>query len=131
MGLAYIIDLEGGGLKPSHPIAGVGPGPSHPIIIPGVPDPLPGSPSHPIYITGDPSHPIAISPPGIWGGPPLYPDQGLPPGSPGVPTHPIDLPEPLPPPPPEIAHNVVVAVWNPTSETWAVRVGEVKPAPHA
>jgi hypothetical protein len=25
----------------------------------------------------------------IWGGPPLYPDQGLPGGSPGSPSHPI------------------------------------------
>jgi hypothetical protein len=55
--------------------------------------PMPGGPY--------PSHPIAPggSPPGIWGGPPLYPDQGLPgpqpPGPPGIwpspghPAHPI------------------------------------------
>lgn len=32
--------------------------------------------------------PMPGRPPGIWGGPPLYPDQGLPPGSPGSPAHP-------------------------------------------
>ena len=33
---------------------------------------------------GRPTHPIAPgSPPGIWGGPPLYPDQGLPGAPPG------------------------------------------------
>jgi len=44
--------------------------------------PMPGGPG--------PSHPIAPGgrPPGIWGGPPLYPDQGLP-GSQPHPSHPI------------------------------------------
>jgi hypothetical protein len=38
---------------------------------------------------GVPTHPIAPgTPPGIWGGPPLYPDQGLP-GSQPHPSHPI------------------------------------------
>jgi hypothetical protein len=49
--------------------------------------PMPGSP-------GAPSHPIAEPPPGIWGGPPLYPDIGGPgpqPG-PGHPSHPIYYP---------------------------------------
>jgi hypothetical protein len=73
-----------------------------------------------------PTHPIVTpptgKPPGIWGGPPLYPDQGLPgpqprpehpitlppyePGgppvqiwpSPGHPSHPIVIPPPPPPP---------------------------------
>ena len=41
------------------PDQGLPPFASHPIVIPGVPDPLPGSPSHPIYIPGGhPSHPI-------------------------------------------------------------------------
>jgi hypothetical protein len=40
----------------------------------------PGAPTHPIAPGGPPL--------GIWGGPPLYPDQGLPGQQPGV-SHPI------------------------------------------
>jgi hypothetical protein len=127
------------------------PQPSHPIVLPGVPDPYPGSPSHPIYITGNPSQPIYI-PPGYWGGSnphpdqglpgsQPHPDQGLPPNSggqpshpiaglpPGVPTHPITLPKPLPPPPDDIADKVVVAVWNPETDVWKVSVGDPQPKP--
>jgi hypothetical protein len=94
---------------PSHPISGVGE-PSHPIQppSPGTPThpiaPAPGFPSHPIegvywcivWIPGvgyryttiapglQPEHPIVTPPP--------YPDQGLPPGSPGAPAHPIAPP---------------------------------------
>ena len=91
-----------------------------------------------------PTHPIAPGgqPPGYWGGvAPPYPDQGLPGQPPGywggvappVPTHPWVPPagSEIPPPPPEIAHNVVVAVWSPTSQQWSVRIGEPTPAPHA
>ena len=108
--------------------------------------PPPGSP--PGYWGGvappTPTHPVAPGgqPPGYWGGvAPPYPDQGLPGQPPGywggvappTPTHPWVPPagESLPPPPPEIAHNVVVAVWSPTSEQWSVRIGEPPPAPHA
>ena len=85
--------------------------------LPGVPPgiwPSPGHPVHPIApggqppgiwpSSGHPAHPIAPGrPPGIWGGAPSYPDQGLPgvpPGiwpSPGVPAHPIYVP--INPPP--------------------------------
>ena len=47
-----------------------------------------------VYITGVvDAVTIEGQPPGIWGGPPLYPDQGLPPGRPpgiwgGAPTYP-------------------------------------------
>jgi hypothetical protein len=133
VGEIYNADLSVGG-GPIYPSA---PGsPSHPWV------PPPAYPSHPIqgvppgYWGGvAPPYPdqgLPGQPPGYWGGvAPPHPDQGLPGGQGGVPTHPIELPEPLPPPPPEIAHNVVVAVWNPTSEAWSVRVGEVKPTPHA
>jgi hypothetical protein len=40
---------------------------------------------------------------GIWGGPPLYPDQGLPPGSASSPSHPAH-PIYNPPSPPYPAH---------------------------
>jgi hypothetical protein len=115
--------------------------------------PPPGSPTHPWVPPSPPGywggvappvagHPIAPGgpPPGDWGGvAPPYPDQGLPPSgvgvwpSPGVPTHPWVPPvgQEIPPPPPEIAHNVVIAVWNPGSEQWTVRIGEPTPTPHA
>jgi hypothetical protein len=48
-----------------------------------------GGPIIPPSSPGHPAHPIAPgTPPGIWGGPPLYPDQGLPGGQPH-PSHPI------------------------------------------
>jgi hypothetical protein len=50
--------------------------------------PLASGGGAPVY----PAHPIAPgTPPGIWGGPPLYPDQGLP-QPPPAPTHPIVIP---------------------------------------
>ena len=63
---------------------------------------LPGEPPSIWPSPGHPAHPIAPTPPGIWGGgnvpmpsPPIY----LPPGSlgPGVPAHPIVIPTPPPP----------------------------------
>jgi hypothetical protein len=106
-----------GGVAPPYPDQG----------LPGVPPGYWGGVAPPAA-----THPIAPGgqPPGYWGGAaPPYPDQGLPGGQGGVPTQPIELPEPLPPPPPEIAHQIVVAVWNPAKETWSVRVGEPAPAP--
>jgi hypothetical protein len=87
--------------------------------------PSPGSPAHPWV-------PPGAVPPGYWGGvAPPYPDQGLPGLPPGMPTHPIELPEPLPPPPAEIADKYVAAVWNPTTDTWKVSVSDSAPAPSA
>ena len=78
VGEIYNADLSIGG-GPIYP----GGSPSHPWV-----PPSPGSPSHPIYNPAYPAHPIYNPPPGIWGGPPLYPDQGLP-GSQPHPSHPI------------------------------------------
>jgi hypothetical protein len=100
--LAMITLIDGNVPIPTPPIYYPPPG-----QLPGTP---PGYPSHPIYNPpypstgpGFPTHPIAP------GGPPPYPDQGLPggqphpshpivipPGSmgPGVPTHPIIIPQP-------------------------------------
>jgi hypothetical protein len=105
---------------PSQGLPGGGPGPSHPIVLPGAPPGSPGSPSHPIYITGNPSHPIYV---------PGYPDQGLPGGQGGVPTHPWVPPEgeTLPPPPDDIVNEYVVAVWNPTKAEWTVTIGGATP----
>jgi hypothetical protein len=122
--LALITPLSGG-----HPDQGLPPQPVYPDQgLPGQPPGIWPSPGHP-------AHPIAPGgrPPGIWGGPPSYPDQGLPPGgsvgvwpSPGVPTHPWVPPagEELPPPPEDIANSYVVAVWNPTKAEWSVSVAE-------
>jgi hypothetical protein len=111
---------------PAHPIVlppeSIGPGvPTHPIVLPP-----PASPSHPIVIPpgslgpGVPAHPIVLPPLGIWGGPPLYPDQGLP-GPQPRPEHPIALPpggQPIEPPtelPPPAGHEdeLVVMVYRP------------------
>jgi hypothetical protein len=163
--LALITPLGGGGSPseppaPSHPIAG-GPWPSHPIV-----NPPPGQPGQPPGYWGGvappwvdntlpgwqprPSHPIAPGgrPPGIWGGPPLYPDQGLPgpqptptppiflpPGTipdtkpehpiyipptiPGVPTHPIVLPPPGSGEKPDVLEN-----WD-AKTGWTAETGWV------
>jgi hypothetical protein len=68
-------------LTPSHPIQPVPPGSEVP---PGTIWPPVGGPSHPIAPGGGGGHPDQ----GLPGQPPR-PDQGLPPGSPGTPTHPI------------------------------------------
>jgi hypothetical protein len=136
----------------------LGDAPGH---IPGYPDQgLPGSPAYPDQglpgggyypdqgLPGRPPH-VGNRPPGSWGGnypstgpvrpgrpvDPSWgieegrPDQGLPPG----PAHPWVPPsgEELPPPPEEIAHQVVLAIWNPTSQIWTVKTAPpVQPAPH-
>jgi len=80
---------------------GVGGGPAEP---PPYPSQGPGFPTHPIAPGG--------KPPGIWGGPPLYPDQGLPgqppfpSQGPGFPTPPIYLPPVQPGGPP-------LVIWGP------------------
>jgi hypothetical protein len=114
--------LPGG--RPPH----VGGGP--PIFHPGHPEHgLPSSPGHPstgpVYPPGHPSAGLPIPPghPGNWvpgsgqyptGGPVIPPLGG--PAHPWVPPAGVELPEP----PAEIADNVVIAIWNPTTNTWAV-----------
>ena len=72
--------------EPAHPIQPVGPGPSHPIALP--PDKfwivagIPGYGWRYVCVQPQPGHPIVTPPP--------YPDQGLPPGSPDAPAHPMD-----------------------------------------
>jgi hypothetical protein len=85
--LAMIIPVGGG--APPRPDQGLpqpplgiwgptDPRPSHPIHIPGQPPGIWGGP--PLY----PDQGLPGKPPGIWGGPPLYPDQGLPGKPPGI-----------------------------------------------
>ena len=81
----------------------------------------PPHPSHPIAPGGrpvDPDYGIGIE----------HPDQGLPPelGPPVGPTHPWVPPsgEELPPPPEDIADQVVIAVWRPDDQAWKVVVAQ-------
>jgi hypothetical protein len=74
-------------------------------------------------------------PPVIWGGPPRYPDQGLPPipgmpdnGLPPVPGVPVHLPSPLPTPPGELANDLVIAVYKP-GHGWTVTSYDLTPVP--
>jgi hypothetical protein len=139
--LAYIMPVETGG--PVDPGFGVG--------SPGSPG-GPGGPGGGLGIWGGPfdpprpTHPIAPGgrPPGIWGGPPLYPDiggpgpqppTGVPPGIWGPPQMPPGFwgggmgpgvqPQPHPdhtlPKPPDPVEPPVEwkAVWHPT-EGWVV-----------
>ena len=148
VGEIYNADLSIGG-GPIYPPPGIWPSPGHPAhpIAPGTPPGIWGGPPAYPDIGGPgwqprPSHPIAPgSPPGIWGGPPLYPDQGLPGAPPGYwggvappyPTHPWVPPagQEIPPPPEEIADQVVMALWNPTAGTWTVKTAApVAPTPH-
>jgi hypothetical protein len=120
--------------SPGHPAHPIAPGGRPPGIWGGAPpypdQGLPGQPPGVWPSPGYPAHPIA---PGGWPG---RPDQGLPPVPgvwPGVPTHPWVPPagEELPPPPEEIASKVVVAVWRPEQQTWAIAVGQgPQPAPN-
>jgi hypothetical protein len=115
---------------PEHPIytPPAAPGvPSHPIVLP--PNSVGGTPEHPIYYPptvwppgGHTSHPIAPggSPPGIWGGAPPYPDNGLP-----VPPN-VWPPQPIAPLPPDLASQVVVAVHKP-GQDWVVKTYPVGP----
>jgi hypothetical protein len=86
------------------------------------------SPEYPSTGPVRPGRPVDPS----WGieeGGPARPDQGLPPG----PAHPWVPPsgEELPPPPEDIAHEVVLAIWNPNTQAWTVKTAPpVHPAPH-
>jgi putative membrane protein len=124
----------------------IGGGPIYPPVQPPGIWPSPGHPAHPIAPGGQPpgywggvappypDQGLPGAPPGYWGGvAPPYPDQGLPGAQPGVPAHPWVPPagEELPPPPEEIASQVVVALWSPNSQTWTVKTAPpVQPAPH-
>jgi hypothetical protein len=121
----------GGGNYPDQGLPGFGGRPPHP----GQGLPGGGRPIDPGFGWGGgerPGHPIA---PG--GGRPVDPgygvgeagpDQGLPPelGPPIGPSHPWQPPEgeTLPPPPEEIADQVVVAVWRPDEQQWKVAVAD-------
>jgi hypothetical protein len=136
--------LPGGGYYPDQGLPGGGEYPDQG---------LPGSPAYPDQ--GLPGRPPYVSnrPPGSWGRPeypshgpvrpgrpvdpswgieeggPARPDQGLPPG----PAHPWVPPagEELPPPPADIADQVVLQIWNPNTQTWTVKTAPpVHPAPH-
>jgi hypothetical protein len=98
--LAYINVLTGGGElepgHPSHPIAGGGGVPTHPIV----PPPLPG-----VYPpAGQPTHPIALPPEGVVSNPIVIP---------GTPEHPITQPPGTiyPPLPPSSTGKYAVLVW--------------------
>ena len=116
----------------SDPPPGIpGLGPSHPWV-----PPSPGAPTHPIAPGGQP--------PGYWGGvAPPHPDQGLPGGQGGRPTHPIHIPgvpdqglpqpEPIPPDqvtPPELPEghedDLIIAVRSPAGE-WKYSAYDVQP----
>ena len=92
----------------------------------------PGRPVDPDYgWEGRPPH-VGNRPPGSYPG---RPDQGLPPEL-GVgdigPAQPWVPPagEELPPPPPDIADQIVVAVWRPEEQAWKVAVAQgPHPAP--
>jgi hypothetical protein len=87
-----------------------------------------GRPSHvapPIYHPGHPDHGLP-SVPGHPSTGPIY-GGGYPTGGPvipplGGPVHPWEPPagSEIPKPPEEIAYQVVIAVWNPATETWTV-----------
>lgn len=107
---------------PDQGLPGAGGRPPRPGHLPS----RPGRPVDPGFGWGGgerPGHPIA--PGGRPGG---RPDQGLPPelGPPIGPTHPWEPPsgEELPPPPADIADQVVVAVWRPNEQQWKVAVAE-------
>lgn len=116
---------------PAHPIVippgAIGPGvPTHPIVLPP-----PAHPSHPIVIPpgaispGVPTHPIVLPPLGIWGGAPPYVDIGGPGSQPGpdqgLPVPPsVWPPEPIPPLPPALESQTVVAVHRP-GQDWVVK----------
>jgi hypothetical protein len=134
--------MPGGG-QPSHPIAGVPPGYWGGVAPPYPDQGLPGWQPRP-------SHPIAPGgrPPGIWGGPPLYPDQGLPGAPPGYwggsSPHPDQGLPPLQPPaggtevppeeytpapPPEhISSQYIVSVYDPKTMQWTTKSYPPPPA---
>jgi hypothetical protein len=136
--IALIIPLgDAPGYIPGHPDQGLPGGGYYPD------QGLPGSPVYPDQgLPGRPPH-VGNRPPGSWDRP-EYPSTGpVRPGRPvdpswGIdadlgPAHPWVPPsgEELPPPPEEIAHQVVVAVWRPEQGTWTVAVAQgPHPAPH-
>ena len=137
---------------PGYPDQGL---PGGPETDPPYPDQgLPGRPPH-VGNRPPGSRPEYPSQGPVWGGRPGRPDQGLP-GQPGVwprptggnypdqglppelgvgdigPAQPWVPPagEELPPPPAEIADQVVVAVWKPDEQAWKVAVAQgPHPAP--
>ena len=133
---AVIIPLGEGG----HPDQGLPGGGYYPDQ--GLP---PGSPGYPDQgLPGRPPH-VGNRPPGSWNRP-EYPSQGpVRPGRPidpgfGIPelggdlgpAHPWVPPagEELPPPPADIADQLVVAVWRPDEQAWKVAVAQgPHPAP--
>jgi hypothetical protein len=122
--------------------------PDGPEVDPPYPDQgLPGRPPHVGNRppgSGRPPH-VGNRPPGSWdrpeypsqgpvrpGGRPIDPGYGIPelgdlgPAQPWVPP----AGEELPPPPPDIADQIVVAVWKPDEQTWKVAVAQgPHPAP--
>jgi hypothetical protein len=118
--LCLVVPLGDG--WPGYPSQGLPVGPGHvapPIFHPGHPDHgLPSVPGHPstgpIYPGGHPGN----RPPGSGeyptGGPVVPPLGG--PVHPWVPPAGSEIPKP----PEEIAYQVVIAIWNPATETWTV-----------
>jgi hypothetical protein len=151
--LAMITPLGDGGAPPQPPLGiwGGRPPPYVDIGGPGGPQPVP-----PGYWGGVappfPTHPIAPGgpPPGIWGGPPLYPDIGgpgpqppsgahpsqpiywppYPSQGPGFPTNPIVLPPDLPPTMPDPDNRPIEwkTAWTQTTG-WVVVGVPSGPAP--
>jgi hypothetical protein len=119
--LAFVIPL--GGRGPVDPGFGGGfggwggpvdPGYGRPIFHPGHPDHgLPSGPGHvspPIHHPGHPDHGLPSSPGHPSQGLPIspgHPEQGLPPGTP------VTINPPLPPPPGDLASQIVIAVYKP------------------
>lgn len=133
--------------QPAYPDQGLPGGAGRP---PHVGNRPPGSWDRPEYPSHGPVRPERPVDPGFgWGGgehpsqrpprpgQPVAPDQGLPPEL-GVddigPAHPWVPPagEELPPPPPDIADQIVVAVWRPDEQAWKVAVAQgPHPAPNS
>ena len=132
--------LPGGGFYPDQGLPGGGAYPDQG---------LPGGAGRPPYPSQGPVRPGRPVDPGFgWGGGehpsqrpprpgrPVDPNWGIEeilPESPVAPAHPWVPPagEDLPPPPADIADQVVVAVWRPEDQAWRVVVGQgPHPAPH-
>jgi hypothetical protein len=135
---AVIIPLGEGPVDPGYGVPGGGQ-PAYPDQgLPGRPPHVgnrpPGSWDRPEYPSQGPVRPGRPVDPGFgWSGD--RPDQGLPPelGPPIGPAHPWVPPtgEELPPPPEEIADQVVLAVWRPDEQAWKIAVAQgPHPAPH-
>ena len=99
---------------------------------PEYPSQGPVRPGRPEYPSQGPVRPGRPVDPGFgWGGG-ERPDQGLPEVGDIGPAHPWVPPagEELPPPPADIADQVVVAVWRPDEQAWKVSVAQgPHPAP--